>query len=40
LAYIGALKSRDKDMAMAHCRAHMNTARATLLRSIAIHAPV
>jgi DNA-binding GntR family transcriptional regulator len=40
LAYIGALKSRDKDMAMAHCRAHMNTARATLLRSIAIHTPV
>jgi DNA-binding GntR family transcriptional regulator len=39
LAYISALKSRDKDMAMAHCRAHMNTARATLLRSIAIHAP-
>jgi DNA-binding GntR family transcriptional regulator len=39
LAYINALKSRDKDMAMAHCRAHMNTARATLLRSITIHTP-
>ena len=37
LAYIVALKSRDKELAMAHCRAHMNTARATLLRSIEVH---
>jgi DNA-binding GntR family transcriptional regulator len=34
LAYIEALQSRDKDLAMARCRAHMNTARATLIRSI------
>ncbi len=33
-AYIVALKSRDRELAMAHCRAHMNTARTTLLRSI------
>ncbi len=39
LAYIGALKSRDKEAAMAQCRAHMRTARATLLRSIAVHTP-
>ena len=39
LAYISALKSRDKEAAMAQCRAHMRTARATLLRSIAIHNP-
>jgi DNA-binding GntR family transcriptional regulator len=34
LDYIAALRSRDKELAMAHCRAHMSTARATLLRSI------
>jgi DNA-binding GntR family transcriptional regulator len=39
LAYIAALQSRDSELAMAHCRAHMNTARATLLRSIEIHTP-
>ena len=39
LAYIAALKSRDKELAMAHCRAHMNTARATLLRSIETYTP-
>jgi DNA-binding GntR family transcriptional regulator len=39
LAYIGALKSRDTELAMAHCRAHMNTARATLLHSIETHHP-
>jgi DNA-binding GntR family transcriptional regulator len=38
LAYIAALKSRDRELAMARCRAHMNTARATLLRSIEVHA--
>ena len=37
LAYIHALESRNRDLAMAHCRAHMDTARASLLRSIAIH---
>jgi len=37
LAYIDALKSRDKEAAMAQCRAHMRTARATLLRSIAVN---
>jgi DNA-binding GntR family transcriptional regulator len=36
LAYIEALRSRDKELAMARCRAHMNTARATLLRSIEV----
>jgi DNA-binding GntR family transcriptional regulator len=40
LAYIEALKSRDKELAMARCRAHMNTARATLLRSIEVQTPV
>jgi DNA-binding GntR family transcriptional regulator len=35
LAYIDALKRRDPELAMARCRSHMNTARATLLRSIA-----
>jgi DNA-binding GntR family transcriptional regulator len=39
LAYIHALESRNKELAMAHCRAHMNTARATLLRSIEGHSP-
>jgi DNA-binding GntR family transcriptional regulator len=39
LAYIGALESRDAELAMACCRAHMNTARATLLRSIESHLP-
>ena len=39
LAYIAALKSRDKELAMEHCRAHMNTARATLLRSIEVQNP-
>ena len=39
LAYIGALKSRDGELAMALCRAHMNTARATLLGSIEIQTP-
>jgi DNA-binding GntR family transcriptional regulator len=39
LAYIHALESRNKELAMAHCRAHMNTARASLLRSIAVHDP-
>ncbi len=39
LAYIAALKSRDKEAAMAQCRAHMRTARASLLRSIAVQAP-
>jgi DNA-binding GntR family transcriptional regulator len=39
LAYIEALRSRDRDLAMAHCRAHMNTARATLLRSIEVQTP-
>jgi DNA-binding GntR family transcriptional regulator len=39
LAYIAALKSRDREAAMAQCRAHMRTARATLLRSIAGHNP-
>jgi DNA-binding GntR family transcriptional regulator len=34
LAYIDALRRRDRDLAIARCRAHMNTARATLLRSI------
>ena len=34
LAYIDALRRRDRQLAMAHCRAHMDTARATLLRSI------
>jgi DNA-binding GntR family transcriptional regulator len=37
LAYIVALKSRDREAAMAQCRAHMRTARATLLRSIEVH---
>ena len=36
LAYIAALKSRDREVAMALCRAHMRTARATLLRSIEV----
>jgi DNA-binding GntR family transcriptional regulator len=40
LAYIAALKSRDREAAMAQCRAHMRTARATLLRSIAVDAAV
>ena len=39
LAYIAALQSRDKESAMAHCRAHLNTARATLLRSMEVNAP-
>jgi DNA-binding GntR family transcriptional regulator len=39
LNYIAALKSRDRELAMARCRAHMNTARATLLRSIETHTP-
>ncbi|WP_158814818.1 GntR family transcriptional regulator [Methylocapsa sp. S129] len=39
LAYIAALQSRDKELAMAHCRAHLNTARATLLRSMDVNAP-
>jgi DNA-binding GntR family transcriptional regulator len=39
LDYIAALKSRDKELAMARCRAHMNTARATLLRSIEVQNP-
>jgi DNA-binding GntR family transcriptional regulator len=34
LGYIAALRSRDGELAMAHCRAHMSTARATLLGSI------
>ncbi|MGO8799520.1 MAG: GntR family transcriptional regulator [Roseiarcus sp.] len=36
LAYISALKSRDTEAAMAQCRAHMRTARATLVRSIEV----
>jgi DNA-binding GntR family transcriptional regulator len=39
LAYIGALKSRDSALAMAQCRGHMNTARATLLHSIEVQTP-
>jgi DNA-binding GntR family transcriptional regulator len=39
LAYIHALKSRNVELAMAHCRAHMGTARATLLRSIDVDDP-
>ena len=39
LAYIAALKSRDKEAAMAQCRAHMRTARASLLRSITVQIP-
>jgi DNA-binding GntR family transcriptional regulator len=38
LDYIAALKSRDRELAMGLCRAHMSTARATLLASI--EAPV
>lgn len=34
LAYIAALKSRDLEAAMITCRAHLKTARTTLLRSI------
>jgi DNA-binding GntR family transcriptional regulator len=34
LAYIAALKSRDREAIMAASQAHMRTARATLLRSI------
>jgi DNA-binding GntR family transcriptional regulator len=39
LAYIDALKRRDRELAMALCRAHMNTARATLLHSIEVQTP-
>jgi DNA-binding GntR family transcriptional regulator len=34
LAYIDALRSRDRTRALESCRAHMKTARATLMRSI------
>lgn len=34
LAYIGALRSRDAQLVDKACRAHLRTARATLLRSI------
>ena len=34
LAYIAALQSRDRTRALESCRAHMKTARATLMKSI------
>ena len=39
LAYIDALRRRDRDLSMALCRAHMNTARATLIHSIEVQTP-